>query len=261
MTSTEDDATPEGFLGREINIQPSVEDVMERSKKFSPDYAPSNALITWLDDSIGAVMNKLKELNIERDTLVIFLSDHQSKGKFSSQHIGAHVPFAVYWKGKIEAGGVSDSLVASIDIAATMYDVCGVKMPKGISIDGKSMKPLFTNPKAKIRDHLLVEFGFSRAVISDQYQYVTVRFPEGRDSTPESPRLYNGNKNRTSMIKHNTEHYPHFFDKDQLYDIKNDYFCQTNLYNDSKYKQVAEEHREILSSYLKDFYHAYGEFK
>src|SRR5260221_1355446 len=115
------------------------------------------AMITRLDEDVGKLMQKLKELRIDDKTLVLFRSDNgphreggvnpdffQSSGplrgiKRDMYEGGIRVPMIVHWPGKTKPGTVSDQVWAFWDSPPTAAEVAGLKPPEGI--DGISMLP------------------------------------------------------------------------------------------------------------------------
>jgi arylsulfatase A-like enzyme len=91
------------------------------------------AMVSSVDDGVGLVLNKLKELDIEENTIVVFLSDNGGpepnngsdngplKGKKGDLWEGGiRVPFAMQWPAKIQEGTVFDDPIISLDIFATI---------------------------------------------------------------------------------------------------------------------------------------------
>jgi len=115
------------------------------------------AMITRLDEDVGKLMQKLKDLKIDDNTLVFFTSDNgphsegvvkaeffQSSGplrgiKRDMYEGGIRVPMIARWPGKIKAGAVSDQVWAFWDFLPTAAEIAEVKPPVGI--DGISMLP------------------------------------------------------------------------------------------------------------------------
>lgn len=116
------------------------------------------AMITRMDKDVGRLVQKLRELGIERNTIVFFTSDNgphkeggadpeffHSSGPFRGikrdlYEGGIRVPAIVLWPGKITAGKVSDQPWAFWDFLPTAAELAGVRQPQGI--DGVSIKPL-----------------------------------------------------------------------------------------------------------------------
>jgi len=116
-------------------------------------------VIRELDFSIGRVFDKLKQLGLDNDTLVIFTSDNGpwyggSTGglrgmKAKTWEGGLRVPMIARWPGKIPTGLVSNSLAGTIDILPTILKVAGVGVPADRVIDGMDIWPLLTDPDAE----------------------------------------------------------------------------------------------------------------
>ena len=103
------------------------------------------AMVSALDDGVGAIRAKLKAERLERDTLVVFLSDNGCAsyvlGACSnaplSGHKGSHleggvrVPYIVSWPGRIPSGRVDPRPVSSLDIVPTAAAAAGARLPRG----------------------------------------------------------------------------------------------------------------------------------
>ncbi len=133
-------------------------------------------MVTYLDHTVGQVVNKLEELGIADRTLVIFSSDNgaMSEGGWSEEYFnssgslrggkrdlyegGIRVPTIAYWPGTIEAGCETSHVSAFWDFAPTAYELAGIKAPG--STDGISYAPTLLgrdSDQAK-HDYLYWEF-------------------------------------------------------------------------------------------------------
>ncbi len=140
------------------------------------------AMITYLDRDIGKLMDRLRELGLEEDTIVVFSSDNgphregggdpsffQSAGplrgfKRSLHDGGVRVPFVVCWPGRVKPGSSSDHIGAFWDFLPTAVEVAGGKTPD--KIDGISFLPTLLGKEQKQHDFLYWEFfegGFQQA--------------------------------------------------------------------------------------------------
>jgi uncharacterized sulfatase len=112
-------------------------------------------VIAELDDAIGRVLAKLKELKLDQRTLVIFTSDNgpwyggSSGGlrgmKGQNWEGGIRVPFIARWTGRIPSGRVSHELAIMMDVFATALTAAGIALPAGRTIDGRDILPLMTS--------------------------------------------------------------------------------------------------------------------
>ena len=109
-------------------------------------------VISELDAAVGAVLNKLKELSLDDQTLVIFTSDNGPwyggstaglrgmKGK--TWEGGLRVPMIARMPGVIPGGVVNDAPAATIDVLPTVLELAGVVVPEDRVIDGRSILPM-----------------------------------------------------------------------------------------------------------------------
>lgn len=116
-------------------------------------------VIRELDWSVGRILAKLRELNLEQNTLVMFTSDNgpwfggSTSGlrgmKGLSWDGGIRVPMIARWPGKIPGGRVSKELCGVIDVLPTVCYLAGASLPDDRIIDGKDIFPLMTSDAAK----------------------------------------------------------------------------------------------------------------
>ncbi|GAA4239550.1 sulfatase [Postechiella marina] len=112
--------------------------------------------VNYLDYQIWLYLKKLKTLNIDDNTLIIFCADNGSSkyGKNSpDSQKGTHVPFMVYGPGfNFTKKGEQDVLVNLSDILPTVAEIGGVEIPKDYEINGESLMPFLTTKKKTHRD-------------------------------------------------------------------------------------------------------------
>jgi arylsulfatase A-like enzyme len=290
------DATVSGFTTAHLGAQPSRQSVRERLAAKNIDRR--NAMATWLDDSVGEVLRKLDEYGLKQNTIVIFTSDQQSRGKFSVTE-GCRVPFVVRWPAQIPPGSRVAALMANIDLAPTLLALAGAQPPADAVIDGADMSRFFLDPKtpAPAGRSLLLEIGYMRAVVSDGWKYCALRVPEGRGyvrdpaswaqarelmrekglSVPDKDApltdeekavmSYDGKiyyyrftgKPWFDQGPHRT--FPHYADHDQLYNLDADPYEQTNLFDNPECAARLAEMRAFLSRELAKLPRPFAEFK
>lgn len=138
-------------------------------------HAAFAAMIKELDDYVGQILTKLKDLGLEKNTIVIFASDngpHMEGGGdpdyFNSNGAlkgykrdlyegGIRTPLLVKWPGRIKAGSTSDLVSAFWDIMPTLADISGTQTPE--NIDGISFLPTLLGIKnQKQHEYLYWEF-------------------------------------------------------------------------------------------------------
>jgi arylsulfatase A-like enzyme len=138
---------PEKYLARFPNI----------TDKERRGYA---AMLSGMDDAVGRVLNTLRELKLEENTLVFFLADNggpmtkmgqngsrntPNKGQKGDTWEGAiRVPFFVQWKGRLPAGKVYDKPVIQLDILPTAVAAAGGEVSPAWKLDGVNLLPYLT---------------------------------------------------------------------------------------------------------------------
>jgi len=131
-----------------------------RDKGVPEQRARFYAMITNIDENVGRLLARLKELGLEEKTLVILMTDNGTaagadekgggfnagmRGIKGSEYEGGHrVPCFLRWPGHLDAGRDVARLTAHIDILPTLIDLCGLTRPDRVAFDGKSLRPLLT---------------------------------------------------------------------------------------------------------------------
>lgn len=111
------------------------------------------AMVSAVDDGVGKLLDKLESLQLDKNTLVYFLSDNGGpekdnssdngvlrEGKSSIYEGGYRVPFAMQWKGTVQPG-VYDNPVSSLDIFATIAALSKAPIKKDHPLDGVNLIP------------------------------------------------------------------------------------------------------------------------
>lgn len=296
--------TPLGWMDEPIapGVLPPRDDVLRRAKEAGVSDSQNGKLIaaTWLDDVVGTVQDKLKELGLDDNTLIIYFNDNSTddQGKGSCYQGGAHVPMMVNLPGVVKPGERKE-LVGNIDIAPTIFDFCGVKAPEEMVIDGESLMPLCRGEKVDDwRDSMFLEIGITRAVVSDDnFKYLAFRVPESYTNRPkeeiqkehvealakihkmfpwtqnkwheeENPRyMHMGmapgghHMERFQLYLNNPPFEKNYFDPDQLYDLNRDPRETTNLANNPEYQAKLEKMQKKLSKLLADVPGTFADLK
>lgn len=111
------------------------------------------AMIENIDDNIGRLLAWLGREKLAENTLVIFLTDNGPAtpgynaglrmGKTWTYEGGIRSPLLALWPNKLQPGVCSNRIAAHIDLMPTILDVCGVPVPDGLKLDGRSILPLW----------------------------------------------------------------------------------------------------------------------
>jgi len=252
--------TGEGYLAQAPDVLPSRENLKARVAQANKRY--NTAYCSWLDDAVGVLRQKVRDLGKEEDTLIIYLSDHgiERYGKSTLYRGGVHIPMIMNWPGHIAPGSQTDALVQNIDLAATCYDYAGIALPSGYQIDGKSLRPLMEgDTEAEIHRSLFFEMGYARAVMTRDYKYIAIRYPPDVQAKIDRGEKFNGFYSpsqgiderktldypyliRNSHLGHfSSQQNPHYFELDQLYHIAEDPAEENNLLYDAAGSPKSED--------------------
>ncbi len=159
------------------------------------------AMLSNLDDSVGAVLKTIRQCGLEEDTLIFFLSDNGgptkeltssnlplSGGKGSLSEGGIRIPFMVQWAGKLPRGKVYRRPVISLDIYATAAAAAGRPAPAD-KVDGVDLVPYLTG-RAKGDPHAQLYWQRRQSVALRAGDWKIITQPRrGRGKAPW--RLYN----------------------------------------------------------------------
>ncbi|MCF2501939.1 sulfatase-like hydrolase/transferase [Dyadobacter sp. CY107] len=123
------------------------------------------AMCENMDDNVGRVLDKLDQLKLTDNTIVIYLTDNgpnswrwngDMKGrKGVADEGGVRVPFLIRWPGKIQPGRIISGNAAYIDLLPTLTDLAGISAKGTKPLDGISLKPALTGKAAQVPERTL----------------------------------------------------------------------------------------------------------
>jgi arylsulfatase A-like enzyme len=134
------------------------------------------AAISYVDAQVGKVLTSLKELGLEKNTIVVLWGDHgwhlgdaRVWGKHTLSEWALRSPLIIKTPGN-EKGAVCDRIVSSIDIYPTLMQLCGIEMPA--EADGKSLAVLLEEPGNRSWDnHAFSYFNKGISLRTDRYRF------------------------------------------------------------------------------------------
>ncbi len=120
----------------------------ERRRQF-------DGMLSAMDDAVGVVLGKLRELELEERTLVFFISDNGAPGgrdgngilrgsKHTCWEGGFRVPWLMQWKGRLPASSVDDRPVVQLDVLPTCVAAAGGTVDPAWNLDGVNLLPYVT---------------------------------------------------------------------------------------------------------------------
>ncbi len=211
----------------------------EMTEKDKEDARRVYAMVACIDDNLGRLFQKLEDLKIAENTVVIFMTDNgpqQSRyvagmrGKKGSVYRGGiRVPLWIQYPEKYKGNIDIETNTAHIDILPTLAEICQAKLPADRIIDGKSLVPLIEGNSVDWADRNL-------------FFYWTRRYPELYNNIS----IQKGNYKLAGHIGYDAEI------KDfELFDIKNDPYEQGNLIK--KKSKIAESLKTDLDKMYNEF--------
>ncbi|HSH19659.1 MAG TPA: sulfatase-like hydrolase/transferase [Draconibacterium sp.] len=270
--------TAKGYLDEAPGVLPARNTLSKRLKEAGINERGKENVL-WLDDALGALLNKLEEKGILDNTIIFFFNDHGQHAKGTLYQGGIFNPSIIWKSGGFECGNKSKAKIMNVDFAPTILEIAGGKNLKD-EFDGFSFKSVLDGKGFESRESLFFELGYARAVIKGDYKYYAVRYPnyaknwtaEQRDSVLSA---YNRNREFRNMAVVNrdpskpfshlevvpgggqaeNESYgklPGYFDADQLYNLTKDPGEKQNLSGNSKHQKILLEMKKELQNYLDD---------
>lgn len=276
----------EGILKEPIlNVLPSRQSVIDRTLEAGLPEEAAGA--TWLDDVIGALVDKLDQLGIAENTLVIYFNDNgmETHAKGSCYEGGINIPVMFRWPTVVKAGE-NESFISNIDFVPTILELAGVEKPENMDLDGISLVPLLSGQTPEDwRTSVYSEIGYTRSVTTKDWKYIAFKVPPSVNRTREE-RVKEYRPYYEQQVKNNPElkeRYPfnpeapyyqigvqaggyvwewyrldpeaawlnNYFDPDQLYHLAEDPLESNNLAGDPAYAQRLAEMKDLLKYHLR----------
>jgi arylsulfatase A-like enzyme len=169
------------------------------------------AMMASMDDAVGAVRAKLRELKLDENTLVFFVSDNGGPtmpgtsvngsvntplrgSKRTTLEGGVRVPYLISWPGRIPAGRTFDHPAIQLDFAPTALAAAGVEVRPDWRMEGVNLLPYLTGQNAG-RPHVALYWRFGQQMAVRHGDFKLVRYDAAADGGPPGtatpPRLYN----------------------------------------------------------------------
>lgn len=192
------------------------------------------ACIQSVDESVGALLDYLKESGLDKNTVVIYTSDQGfylgEHGWFDKRFMyeeSYRTPLLVAWPGVTKPGSVSKEMVSNLDFAETFLEIAGIPVPG--DMQGMSMVPLLRgNPVSWRKEHYY-----------HYYEYPGVH---------NVRRHYGISTSRYKLI-----HFYYDIDEWEMYDLEKDPHELKNVYHDSSYADVRKILHHKLDSIMQRF--------
>lgn len=167
-------------------------------------------MVKRLDEALGRIRDVLKSLKIEKETILVFSSDHgchfktrNQEYKRSCHESSIRIPLAFYGSA-FTGGGRIQEKVSLVDLAPTLLDACGLPVPR--DMQGQSIMPLVRREETELRSRdifiQISESQVGRAIRTDRWKY-SVEAPD-RDPVHDA-----GSPEYTEAFLYDLEHDPY----------------------------------------------------
>lgn len=219
-----------------------------------------------LDEGIGLLLKKIKELDVLKNTVVIFVGDNGApftRGKGACYESSVNVPFLISWPQKIKVNSKSDALVSTVDIFPTIIDILGNNIPE--NIQGRSLLPILNETSESIRDNLFTEFNYHGKMLDHFFPRRTIRNKQYKlilnlaaNYIPNGLTGVDGDTsfNMSQQSKYNDTWVQKVYNRlksppeIEFFDLINDPFEKNNLSEKTEYKEIIAEMKKQLEDWM-----------
>nr|WP_099060263.1 sulfatase-like hydrolase/transferase [Rhizobium sp. ACO-34A] len=230
---TDDYPAPTGYreeLQKRLWTPPDLQTLQGTSSWHLAGYY---GMVKRLDEAFGRLLDALKSLNLEDDTIVLFTSDHgchfktrNDEYKRSCHESSIRVPMAFTGPG-FDSGGQVRALVNTTDIAPTLIAAAGLPVPE--TMQGRSILPLLRDPRSEWRQESFVQISETetgRAIRTARWKYAVTAPYDAEASNAET------------------------YEETALYDLENDPYELVNLIGMPAFAEVTADLRERLLAWV-----------
>lgn len=257
----------------------SVPGYLPNDRVVQSDLADYGREVAWFDEQLGRILSALEEAGELERTIVLVTSDNGMPFPRVKGHVyedACHLPLAVRWPGVVKPGRVVDDFASMVDLAPTFLDVAGAA-DASTAMTGRSLLAILRSDHSgqvdAARDHVLLgrertdvgrpgDAGYPvRSIRTAEYfyahNYQPDRWPAGNPETGYPDIDNSPTKSRVLELKKSgeTRYYDLAMAKrgaEELYDLRSDPDCLTNLAADPKYADIKARLRSQMERELTD---------
>lgn len=164
------EVTPSGEIFSYARVNDLKEVAFQREAKHG-----YYACVSYVDAQIGMILDELKRLELDKNTIVVLLGDHGwalGEHTFWGKHTlfdrATHVPLIVRAPG-METGR-TESMVSFVDLYPTLCELCELPQPEG-QLQGKSFVPVLKDTEAKVQEEVFIQWQGGDNLVNDRYSY------------------------------------------------------------------------------------------
>jgi arylsulfatase A-like enzyme len=228
---------------------PPLPDIPEARQETAEFYSS----IRYADYQLGRLMQTLRETNLEKDTIILFTTDHGiglPHIKLNLTDAGCGVAMMLRFPDGFAKGKVIDDLVTQLDVYPTICDMFNFEKPQWL--EGKSLMPLINGGEGPLHEEIYLQqnshgnrYAPLRAVRSARYKYVK------RYGDESSRAHFNADGGLTYNVLCNSGYKEMEFPEEQLFDLYFDTNEVNNIIDLPQYRTIADEMRQKLETWQK----------
>ncbi len=230
-----------------------VPDSLYDSPQNRADMAGLQTAVTNADDCVGIVLDALRESGLDRETIVLFTTDHGIAFpgmKCNLYDAGIRVALILKIPGQFEGKTVSDALVSHLDIFPTLCDLLEIEKPRWLQ--GNSLLPLLQGQCESVREDLFAEVTYHAAYEPMRCirtaRYKLIRLYHGLDRVV--PANMDDGPAKDFVLKHGWLDQPRA--RVQLFDLYLDPVERVNVAGDGRYETVLRDLDHRLEQWMRE---------
>ena len=161
------------------------------------------ATVSYSDALIGKILETLKDQGLDKNTIVVLVSDHGYNlqehtqwAKFTNYNTSTQVPLIIY-NPLTKTKGPTNALTSLVDVYPTLAEICGLEAPID-QLDGTSLVEVMSNPKLKGKSHVFIKKGNGFTLKTNDFSYT--EFIRSKDNTTVASMLYDHRKNKDENV-------------------------------------------------------------
>ncbi|RRJ31832.1 sulfatase family protein [Halocatena pleomorpha] len=217
------------------------------------DIAAMHGMIRAIDDAVGTITIALEAAQLADETLVIFTTEHGiafPRAKGTCYDTGIEAALVMRYPDVIDSGQRCDELVSNVDVLPTLLNLLGEDVPE--TIEGQSFLPLLTEEVYYPRDNLFAEMTWHdtynpmRAIRTNQYKYIRNFWHLPLIYFTDDILKSKAGREVHEQLRSGRRPY------EELYDLEEDPYEQTNLVNDPQYEHVRDQLRGRLVRWMRN---------
>lgn len=206
------------------------------------------------DCCLGALLDEVYRLELEKDTVILYTTDHGIAFPLMKCNLydsGIGTALMLRYPGNSSAGTVTDALTSHLDVFPTLCDLLGLEKPEWLQ--GKSLLPLLRKETGSVNDAVFAEVTYHasyephRAVRTDRFKYIRRFNP---DHTVPALANIDNSPSKDYMLTRGLKEMQ--IEQEQLFDLALDPNECCNRVGDPAYTEALEEMRGRLDRFMRE---------